>query len=121
MVPALIGWIDKAKEKQLIVTGRTVMLAGQSAADEAYGLNKDLDEDLIKQFLKDEDLQAGSKWAIKFEKYKVTAVDYSDGTDYIYYNGKEWEKKEEPTLTGGSVTKGTGTIGGNGPSAAPAG
>lgn len=36
MVPALIGWIDKAKEKQAAINGRTVYLAAQTIASEKY-------------------------------------------------------------------------------------
>lgn len=37
MVPALIGWIDKAKEKQAAVSARTVYLAAQTISSEKYG------------------------------------------------------------------------------------
>lgn len=37
MVPALIGWIDKAKEKQASVNARTVYLAAQTISSEKYG------------------------------------------------------------------------------------
>lgn len=36
MVPALIGWIDKAKEKQASISARTVYLAAQTIASEKY-------------------------------------------------------------------------------------
>ena len=37
MVPALIGWIDKAKEQQASVNARTVYLAAQTISSEKYG------------------------------------------------------------------------------------
>lgn len=36
MVPALIGWIDKAKEKQAAINARTVYLAAQTISSEKY-------------------------------------------------------------------------------------
>jgi type IV pilus assembly protein PilA len=37
LVPALLGWIDKAKEKQIVVNARTVYLAAQTVVSEEYG------------------------------------------------------------------------------------
>ena len=39
MVPALTGWIDKAKEKQVALEARSVYLAVQTLASEEYGEN----------------------------------------------------------------------------------
>lgn len=35
-VPALTGWIDKAKEKTVVVNARTVYIAAQTVASEEY-------------------------------------------------------------------------------------
>lgn len=37
LIPALTGYIDKAKEKQIIAETRQVVMAAQTLADEAYG------------------------------------------------------------------------------------
>lgn len=37
LVPSLTKWIDKAKEKQILVDARTAYLACQTVASEAYG------------------------------------------------------------------------------------
>lgn len=37
LIPALVGYIDKAKEKQIIAETRQVAMAAQTLADEAYG------------------------------------------------------------------------------------
>ena len=39
MVPALTGWIDKAKEKQIVINARTAYLAAQTIASEEYADN----------------------------------------------------------------------------------
>ena len=36
MVPALTGWIDKAKEKQSLIDARSVYVAAQAILDEKY-------------------------------------------------------------------------------------
>lgn len=36
LVPALLGWIDRAREKQFVLEGRNIVLAAQTMADEAY-------------------------------------------------------------------------------------
>lgn len=43
MVPSLIGWIDKAKEKQHVLEARNVYLATQSVVFERKAHNTDLD------------------------------------------------------------------------------
>lgn len=43
LIPALTGYIDRAKEKSIIAETRSVVMAAQTLADEAYGkrnLNK---------------------------------------------------------------------------------
>lgn len=37
LIPSMTGWIDKAKEKRLIVACRTCVLAAQTLASKAYG------------------------------------------------------------------------------------
>ena len=39
LIPAMTGWIDKAKEKQVYVEARTYLLAAQTLASEAYATN----------------------------------------------------------------------------------
>ena len=39
MIPAMTGWIDKAKQKSAIVGCRTCVVAAQTLASEAYGKN----------------------------------------------------------------------------------
>ena len=114
MVPQLVGYIDKAKEKQLTVAGRMVLLAGQSAASEAYagtGDEKKITVTAINKYL-GSDVTAGS-WAITFEKHKVTKVKYSDGTDSVTYTPSSGWVKDEPGVPNVaiSVKEETGTDG----------
>ncbi len=46
LIPALTGYIDKAKEKQIISETRSCVMAAQTIADEQYAKgNKDIDQD----------------------------------------------------------------------------
>ena len=40
LVPALLGWIDKAREKQYVLDARSVYMAAQSKASEKYAAKK---------------------------------------------------------------------------------
>ena len=48
LVPALVSYIDEAKDKQLIVNGRTCLVAAQAAASEEYGTGGDFNTLLTK-------------------------------------------------------------------------
>lgn len=50
LIPALTGYIDKAKEKQVIAETRSCVMAAQTYADEKYGVDSGdlLDTDSIK-------------------------------------------------------------------------
>lgn len=39
MIPAMTGWIDKAKEKRVVVNARSFLLAAQACASEDYASN----------------------------------------------------------------------------------
>ena len=43
LVPALTGYIDKAREKQVIAETRQVVMAAQTLVDEEYGKDADYD------------------------------------------------------------------------------
>lgn len=43
LVPSLVGWIDKAKEKQVVINGRTAYLAAQTVTSEEYAAEELLD------------------------------------------------------------------------------
>ena len=40
LIPALLGYIDKAREKQITTDANAALTAAQSTLDEEYGLNK---------------------------------------------------------------------------------
>ncbi len=96
-IPALLKYIDKAKDKQLVINARTAYLAAETAASEAYAANKTIASGSSIKFGKNknagtddtgfiknaEDLTGieTSKYTctVKFgDKWKITKVDYKD-------------------------------------------
>ena len=39
LVPSLIGWINRARDRQVLISARNVYLAGQTVIAEHYGVN----------------------------------------------------------------------------------
>ena len=88
MVPALTGWIDKAKEKEVALEARTVYLAAQTIASQEYA-NKSSEPrfdntnkataDTIKEILILAEMDPASTSLTKVivnNKYKVTDIEY---------------------------------------------
>lgn len=98
LVPALLGWIDKAKEKQVVLEGRVVMMAAQTAASAQYGTIKPE----VKNITVDEILgyingDAPGTWTVTIDgTYKVTNVVYASAdkkTVVTWTKEKGWLKE----------------------------
>lgn len=87
MVPALLGWIDKAKEKQSVLEARSVYMAMQAKASEKYATTADNKKDAISaaSFSTEDktDIQNMAE-VTELEITTVTPVN-SDGTDKEKY------------------------------------
>lgn len=110
LIPALTGYIDKAKEKNAVAECRQVVMAAQTLYDEAYGKDSKITVTAI-TFSKDN--------AIKFEDvaklaevdkdkitkitadgttHKINLVQYTASNDIkIQYNGTGYERVENFT------------------------
>ncbi|RZT02295.1 type II secretion system protein [Cuneatibacter caecimuris] len=100
LVPALLGWIDKAKEKQVVINGRTVYMAAQTIASEKYASTAIADGELTLN----NTITAGTEgeivslagvdgtWSAKvtIAKSKVTKVEYTESGITATYDGKTW-------------------------------
>lgn len=92
LVPALTGYIDKAKEKRIIAETRQAVMAAQTLADEEYAIGtadnaiiiklKASDGLVIKNLAEVE----GTISEIKVEGGKVTQLTYVNGKTCTYYN-----------------------------------
>ena len=113
LVPALLGYIDEARNKQLQLHGKSVYTAGQAVASQMYGTSTDPQKDNTNKKKFADKVWALSEMAdytsdsskvlarIQFSKatgngkdsYKIIAVEYTeDSTNWIYYSTttNEW-------------------------------
>lgn len=56
MVPSMVGWIDRAKEKQVLIQARNVYMAAQTIVLEDYADGETLDELTTDQMVEAEEL-----------------------------------------------------------------
>lgn len=95
LVPALIGYIDKAKEKQIIAEARQAVMAAQTLVDEKYGAldadddveATDIDEDDIKKLAEVPD---AASITITVTNNKIASLEYS-------INGKKCTYTQDAT------------------------
>lgn len=107
LVPALLGYIDRAKEKQYVLNAKSALTATQAELSSLYGEDKDWQDN--GKFVRSEvvsktaDTPSGSKFyiekktlaenadlAAKHTYYTVTkAIYYEDGY-YCQFDGKTW-------------------------------
>lgn len=111
LVPTLVGYIDKAKEKSVMAEGKMVLTAAQTVASERYGESKGLTDatdtapGTVTYTNVDNSVTGGDKGAIaklaempakgKIEKleiveYKVTSIIYSNGGKTATYASTGW-------------------------------
>lgn len=83
MVPALLGWIDRARRGQLIIECRAAVQAAQGLCSEAYGYGRDVDT------VTETDIQAlagvdGTVSNLQTDNYVVQHLTYQRGDTVIY-------------------------------------
>lgn len=127
LVPALTGYIDKAREQSLISQGSMVLTAAQATVSESYGNGDVIINDAGKVVLKSTltaesdgykaiqnqinqlaEVKEGASWAFtvkiddKDATYKAVKIDtltYSDGTNAITYTNGSWGSTQKKTTT----------------------
>lgn len=99
LIPALTGYIDRAKQKQIIAETRQCVMAAQTLADEAYA-SVEKGGSITTPSVSDIKTLAEVKGDVKdvtVEKGVVTALQYhpTKGADCYYYNSDyHWEAKK---------------------------
>ena len=99
LIPALTGYIDKAKQKSIIAETRQCVMAAQTLADEAYA-NVEKDGAITNPAVKDiKDLAEvpGTVVSVTVDKGVVTALEYhpTKGANCFYYDKDyHWEAKK---------------------------
>ncbi len=125
LVPALTGYIDKAREQSLISEGSMVLTAAQATVSEAYG-TKDLTIDTdgtvkvsdaaamnsqIKQLSEVKD-DASWNFTVKvgnetnYKSVKIDTLVYSDGTNAIVYSNGNWGHTQKGVKNAARATTG---------------
>ena len=94
LIPALTGYIDRAKEKSVIAETRQCVMAAQTLADEAYG-NVAAGTAVTVYAGKVATLAevSGTVSDIKFDgtnKSKITGLKYTKGTKVCTYDGTNY-------------------------------
>ncbi|MEG0292331.1 MAG: prepilin-type N-terminal cleavage/methylation domain-containing protein [Anaerovoracaceae bacterium] len=88
LIPSMVGYINKAEKKSVVVEARSALLATQTVASEAYVKNKaatTLTTDQIKEVTTLAELKDGSVTGITVLNGKVTAFSYDNGTYTVKY------------------------------------
>ena len=129
LVPALLGYIDRAKGQQIVLNGKTVLTAAQTECSSAYAKGTDLsamDATTLKAFQDQINNTAdvpstsvkiklgvsASGVTNKHEEYTVRGVAYTQGEKTIYYvynttnNTASWDATatEYGDLAGNEIT-----------------
>ena len=124
LVPALTGYIDKAREQSLISQGSMVLTAAQATVSESYGngdivvdasnnvsLKENLDTTSIQaQINQLAEVKQGASWAFTvkvddtianatYKAVKIDTLTYSDGTKAITYTNGSWGSTQKKTTT----------------------
>ena len=93
LIPALTGYIDKAKNKSIIAETRSAVMAAQTLIDEKYG-KTDVGEGLKETDIDAEDIaelaevdpKKISNFTLNTEGTKVATLTYTDGKKVCTYN-----------------------------------
>ncbi len=94
LVPTLIGYIDKAREKQIVAETRQVVMAAQTLVDEAYGKGEqgdsiDVATDIVMSDIADlaeVDVDNIKEVTADPDNNKINKVVYSNGTTQCTYD-----------------------------------
>lgn len=103
MIPSMVGWIDKAKNREVLLEGRTLYLAAQTLASEDYGeTSSDTEKTLVGDDLEAVKALAGidvtdDNISIKIAGGKVTEFSYTKGNHTVTCDGKQWKTDGKET------------------------
>lgn len=121
LVPALLGWIDNAREKQLVLNANNLQKAAQAMASEKYaGVANPTGNVAAWDFTDDErtviadtaDVDADEYEVIFYvgnsttdwhDAYTIKGVQYKQGSDYIHLEGSSWQSGEYESAPSGTV------------------
>lgn len=100
LVPTLTAWIDKAKNKQITLNARTVLMAAQSAQAEAYGdsPSRIATSAEVMAYLNTAEIK-GTWHATVSKNFKtVTKFEYNEGGFTVAYEDGAWKDPAESSV-----------------------
>ena len=99
LIPTLTAWIDKAKNQQVALNARTVLIAAQSAQSEAYGKNpaESTDQTAIENYY--DTNQIKGTWVVTIAKdlRTIKKFEYHEGSVLITYEDGAWAEPQKST------------------------
>jgi prepilin-type N-terminal cleavage/methylation domain-containing protein len=111
LVPALLGYIDRAKQQQIVLNAKSCLTAAQAEMSSMYSKDEtgdDFTSDEKSRILKTADVESTCQGLVvgcatvreagKRDGYKITYVEYKESDKAIYYDGKSWTETK-PTAT----------------------
>lgn len=111
LVPALLGYIDRARESQIVLNAKSVLTAAQAEMSQMYGEDKAPSDASIDRIRETADIPDGAtfEFGVKaaysatsktHDMYIVNYVKYTEDGKTTVFNGTSWSKdNEKPTTT----------------------
>ncbi|HCA20997.1 MAG TPA: hypothetical protein DEO87_01315 [Lachnospiraceae bacterium] len=117
LVPALLGYIDRAREKQYVLNARSYLTASQAELSSIYGEGLEPSEienrtttvsstadvpdctGFVVYCGKDTVSEGSHAISTNHDAYTVKRAKYTEGTTTLYYNGSSWTKTEPTDLS----------------------
>lgn len=104
LVPALLGYIDRAKGQQIVLNARSVYTAAQAEATSMYAKSVSINQlgtgDYAKRVIATADVpgdkicvgvKGDGKSANAHDDYTISYVYYEENGAAVYFDGKSWE------------------------------
>lgn len=108
LIPALTGYIDKAREKQIVATTRQCVMAAQTTYDEYYGKGltgsvgaKEWKTEWESEVLSLAEVKTGTLSGITVNDHKIATLTYIDGKKQCTYTQANGEYKVEASKSNG--------------------
>lgn len=108
LIPTLTGYIDKAREKQIVAATRQCVMAAQTTYDEHYGKGltasvgaTDWNADWASEVESLAEVKTGTLSNITVKDHKIATLTYSDGKKQCTYTQDSGEYKVEDSKSKG--------------------
>ena len=96
LIPSMTKWIDKAKDKSILVEARSALLAAQTIASEKYAKGETTWTDADSTAAQTLSGMAGTISGVTLgANNQVTALTYTNGKS-VTYNGSAWSDPTTP-------------------------